>query len=183
MYKNEVIIWKGQPKYKLRWAFIEIIGGGAESGPLIGILPIIFLLNIIGLIKFYRSEQYFIFSILCIFMFFLLFGTEFHKRIRRKHTKYIVTTHRISIHDYWYGRDIMHEIPLSNVIKFYLELYKDDSGVIHVFLKDKTFHTRDFWSGGVRANATLEDIEQAQSVYKKLNQNLVAYHKKGINNV
>jgi hypothetical protein len=55
---------------------------------------------------------------------------------------------------------------MEDVVKFYLENYNDNCGVIHIFLKERApFVTRDFWSGNPRFHVTLEDVYPADKIH------------------
>ena len=109
----------------------------------------------------------------------MLFGVELHKYIRRKKTAYWATEDAIHIQDYWYGKDIFHIIPFSDIDKIYLVNFMDDIGEIHLFTELEYLpKTRNFWSGLIRPHPTLEDIPNAQKNYESLSQFLKAAHAK-----
>ncbi|MDA9774215.1 hypothetical protein N9B82_04585 [Saprospiraceae bacterium] len=176
--KGEKLIWEGKPQYKARWAFLEIFGGGAETGPYMAVLPVGLILIVIALIKAINTGEYLFICLWTIALFLLLFGAEFHKMIRRKNTKYVVSDQKVSIHDFWYGVKSKNEIELSNISSFYLENYKGNCGIIHIYVKEaKTFSTRNFWSGSQRALITFEDVANASEVIKILDENLKDFYK------
>ncbi len=172
MSEKEKLIWEGKPKYKVRWAFLEIIGGGADIGPYVAVLPVVLILNIIGIVKTFRSGSYFLFALLVLVLLSMMFLPEWHKHIRRKKTKYVVTNKKLTIYDYWYGKQKENSIYLKDVVRFWLVNYNDDVGVIHIYAKEKNFYTRNFWSGDIRPTITMEDVEYASEVFQKLNEAL-----------
>ncbi len=172
MLHPEKIIWQGKPKYKFRWALLEIFGGG-RSILLIMLIPILLVSTVFGLVWAHEQQEYLLAFLLYFLVFLLFFGPELHKFIRRKYTAYQVTDNYIMIQDYWYGKKYHHIIHIGEVVKFYLENYDDNCGVIHIFLKNKpSFITRDFWSGIPRFHITLEDIYPADEVYLTLRMHL-----------
>lgn len=172
MLHPEKIIWQGQPKYKFRWAFLEIFGGG-RSFILIMLIPILLVSIVFALIWAHNHEDMLVAFLLYFFIVLILFGPEIHKNIRRSRTSYQLTDNYLMIRDFWYGKDYHHIIHLGDVVKFYLENYKDNCGVIHIFLKEKpSCVTRDFWSGNPRHHITLEDIYPADEVFLILREHL-----------
>ena len=168
--EEEIIVWEGKPKYKTRWAFLEIFFSG-NNILLMFAYPVLLFLSTLGFIQYYEERNFAMLALIVIINVFILFGIEIHKRIRRKHTHYVVTENRIKIFDYWYGQKLEQVVPFSNIAKFYLEDYKDGVGIIHIFIKDdseRTFKTRGFFSGLERHHLTFEDIEGAATLYELL---------------
>ncbi len=177
MTDREYKIWETKPTYKARWAFLEIFGGGSEIGPYTAVLPVLFILNIIGIIKMYHEGNYLYCSMFVFVLCLLMFFPEFHKHIRRKKTAYVVTNQSITFYDYWYGKKKKNTILLKDIIRVYLVNYKDDIGVIYIYSKEKNFYTRNFWSGSIRPTITMEDIENATESFNTLNDILRKYSK------
>ena len=172
MLHPEEVIWQGRPRYKFRWAFLEIFGGG-RSVLMIMLIPIVLVSLVFGLIWAHQNDELLVAFFLYLFLALLLFGPALHKYLRRSKTHYQLTENYIVIRDFWYGKEYHHIIHLEDVIKFYLENFNDNIGVIHIFVKNKPpLVTRDFWSGNPRFHITLEDIYPADKVYLKLREYL-----------
>ena len=178
MIHPENIIWQGKPKYKFRWAFLEIFGGG-RSFLMMMLIPILLTSIVFGLIWAHEHQEYLLAFLLYILIAVILFGTEAHKYVRRKSTHYQVTDNYIMIQDFWYGKKYQRIIHLGDVVKFYLENYNDNCGVIHIFLKERpSFHTRDFWSGTPRFHITFEDVYPADKVHLTLREHLMDWKRR-----
>jgi len=168
--EEEIIVWEGKPKYKARWAFLEIFFSG-NNILLMFAYPVLLFLSALGFIQYYGEQNYTMLTLIIFINLLILFGIEIHKSIRRKNTHYVVTEDKIKISDYWYGQKLKQEVPFSNIAKFYLEDYKDGIGIIHIFIKDDSerhFKTRGFFSGMERHHLTFEDIENAATLYELL---------------
>lgn len=168
--EEEIIVWKGKPKYKVRWAFLEIFFSGANI-ILMFAYPVLLFLSALGFIQYFGAHNYWMLAFIIMINLLVLFGIEIHKNIRRKNTHYVVTSHQIKIYDYWYGQKLEQIVPFSNIDKFYLEDYQDGIGIIHIFLKDndlRSFKTRGFFSGRERHHLSFEDIEEASTLYELL---------------
>lgn len=181
MLHHEKVIWEGKPKYKFRWAFLEIFGGG-KSFILLLLIPILLVSIVFALIWAHAYQKYLLAGLLYLIIIIIFFGTELHKYIRRRHTHYRVTDNYILIWDFWYGKKYHHIIHMGDVIRFYLENYSDNCGVVHIFLKEKApFVTRDFWSGNPRFHVTFEDVYPADEVHLTLRMHLMDWKRRARN--
>ncbi len=178
MLHPEKIIWQGRPKYKFRWAFLEIFGGG-RSLIMIMLIPILLVSIVFGLVWAHGNQEYITAALLYLLVLIILFAPELHKYIRRKHTHYQVTENYIIIKDFWYGKKYHHIIHLEDVVKFYLENYNDNCGVVHIFSKQrKGMVTRDFWSGNPRFHLTFEDVYPADEIHLTLRMYLMDWKRR-----
>jgi len=170
-------VWKGEPKYKPRLAILEIAGGEYDFGALYFIVPFILISLIFGICHFAYFGNLLIATLFLVILFAIIFIPEIHKNVRRSKTKYTLTDSQLKVETYWYGKIESHDIPLSMINKFYLVNYIDNCGVIHIFPNAQLdFKTRNFWSGNPRPNVTLEDIVNADKVFKTFQKTLVSYN-------
>ena len=172
---EEIIIWKGQPRYKARVAIIEIFGGG--WGIFAMLLTLIFM-SILFFTGFcFITGDYKTGIISGALFLSIIFVPEILKRIRRSNTRYTVTNKKVKFELWWWGERSVHEVPLENINRFYYVEFKDKYGHIHLILKKpQDFRTRNFWSGLQRQTLSFEDIPDVIELSKMLNLALKKYH-------
>lgn len=178
--KDEKIIWEGNPIFQPNYNFISVKYTDLNDDKLkvfillfgSGILAFFYWIGVIWLFVNALQPAVVFFLIAAILVFI---SPRLLIRIKRKHTRYIITDQQIIFQLWVFPKIQYHNIPFSEIKDFIISDDDQKHGLIFLIMKDQQkirFETFDLINGEKRHQPTLEMLEDVNEVAQ--------YIKKGI---
>lgn len=168
--EEETVLWKGIPLMSSS-AFDKYhpknLDGKAKKYTLV-ILAICFGLMFSW--TFVQNIQHVFYTIFtALFIAFIIFIPDLHLLLRRKNTRYVLTSERIIFYLWYWGRKSTHYIPLEEVRSVSLSRSIEIPKAGNIYFVTKAmftpdFYTYDFFNDEKRRRPTLENIKDVEHV-------------------